>query len=109
MALLIILVIIITQGACLAMAAVLRPWLSAFLNFLEVTCGTLDVATMIIMAIAYRAKMISTSEQMVGIAQVIDRLHYIRNRGLVKACTALLCLVCCAIISWATTRYLLSH
>ncbi len=66
----IVVVIIITQSAFLAMAAVLKPWLSGFLNFLEVTCGLFDVATMIIIAVAYRAKMVSTVEQMVGISQV---------------------------------------
>jgi hypothetical protein len=66
----IIIVIVITQGACLAVVALVGPWLSAFLNFLEVTCGAMDVASLIIMAIAYRAKMISTSEQMVGTSQV---------------------------------------
>jgi hypothetical protein len=71
----IILVIVFTQSAALAVAALMRPWLSAFLNFLEVTCGTMDVATMIIMAIAYRAKMISTSEQMVGTSQVRAAAH----------------------------------
>jgi hypothetical protein len=69
-ALAIVLVIIITQSAFLAMAGVLRPWLSRFLNFLEVTCGLLDVATLIIIAVAYRAKMVSTVEQMVGTSQV---------------------------------------
>jgi hypothetical protein len=57
----IILVAIITQGAALGMAAALRPWLSAFLNLLEVACGGMDVANLIITAIAYRAKMISTT------------------------------------------------
>ena len=68
----IILVVVFTQSASLAVAGLVRPWLSAFLNFLEVACGGMDVATMIITAIAYRAKMISTNEQMVGIAQVMS-------------------------------------
>jgi hypothetical protein len=43
----IMLSIIASQGLCLGLAAAYRPFISAFLNFLEVTCGALDVATLV--------------------------------------------------------------
>jgi hypothetical protein len=52
----ILVVIIASQGLCLGLAAAYRPFISAFLNFLEVTCGALDVATLVITAIVYRRK-----------------------------------------------------
>ncbi len=50
----ILVAIIASQGLCLGLAAAYRPFISAFLNFLEVTCGALDVATLVITAIVYK-------------------------------------------------------
>ncbi len=52
----ILVTIIACQGLCLGLGAAYRPFISAFLNFLEVTCGALDVATLVITAIVYRHK-----------------------------------------------------
>ncbi len=52
----ILVAIIACQGLCLGLAAAYRPFISAFLNFLEVTCGALDVATLVITAVVYKHK-----------------------------------------------------
>lgn len=52
----ILVAIIACQGLCLGLAAAYRPFVSAFLNFLEVTCGALDVATLVITAVVYKHK-----------------------------------------------------
>ena len=52
----ILVTIIASQSLCLGLAAAYRPFISAFLNFLEVICGALDVATLVITAIVYRRK-----------------------------------------------------
>jgi hypothetical protein len=52
----ILVAIIVCQGLCLGLAAAYRPFISAFLNFLEVTCGALDIATLVITAIVYKHK-----------------------------------------------------
>ncbi len=64
----ILLAIIASQGLCLALAAAFRPFLSAFLNFLEVTCGALDVATLVITAVVYRHRQAAQEEAAAGAA-----------------------------------------
>jgi hypothetical protein len=66
----IMLAIIASQGLCLGLAAAYRPFISAFLNFLEVTCGALDVATLVTTAVVYQHKQ---AAEVAGLSSVQDQ------------------------------------
>lgn len=54
--------IIASQAAALGGAAWLRPYTSWFLNLLEVACGGLDIATLVLTLVAYTRKLLLTGE-----------------------------------------------
>ncbi len=60
----IMIAIIATHGGCLTVAAFLRPFISPFLNFLEVLCGAIDMATLTLVALAYARQLQLTGEDL---------------------------------------------
>jgi hypothetical protein len=53
------------QSVFTVFVVVLRPFASRFANFLEVVCSSIDVTTLVLLALAYRRKLI------IGIADVV--------------------------------------
>ena len=58
--------VIVSQGSTTLVVAALKPFVSTVLNVMEVTCGVLDTATLILTAVAYRRRIELTGEALVA-------------------------------------------
>lgn len=60
----IMIAVTIFQGLSLAVAVVLRPYVSPFLNVLEVLCGGIDTSTLVLTALVYARQLQLTGEDL---------------------------------------------
>lgn len=58
--------VIVSQGSTTLVVAALKPFVSTVLNVMEVTCGVMDTATLILTAVAYRRRIELTGEALVA-------------------------------------------